>query len=165
LQDRIHTLDSLELFDRFNDTSTQHLPTLSRTHSQPSFQTHLQEASDGPSSSSFATSFQDDDLMLYPTRDLLSRKERNVHSMYMNNEDSIKASRSPFEEREDEVRCLIKILQGELHEFKTALINTEGLVNDVQKDMDDFRTRMETYIRDIPESHYSAVSDACIVVK
>jgi hypothetical protein len=24
--------------------------------------------------------------------------------------------------------------------------------------MDDFRNRMETYIKDIPESHYSAVS-------
>jgi hypothetical protein len=82
--------------------------------------------------------------------------------MYINNQESFT---SPFEERQDEVRCLIKMLQGELYEFKTSLIKTEELVSDVQKDMNDFRTRMETYIRDIPESHYSAVSSCIILLR
>lgn len=64
----------------------------------------------------------------------------------------------PFTYRQEEISCLIKSLESELVEFKSSLQNTEDLVNDVQVDMDDFRNRMETYIKDIPESHYSAVS-------
>lgn len=67
----------------------------------------------------------------------------------------------PFTYRQEEISCLIKSLKSELIEFKSSLQNTEDLVNDVQVDMDDFRNRMETYIKDIPESHYSAVSGNC----
>lgn len=157
LQDRVRTLDSLELLDH---TSAHHLPTLSRTYSQPSFEKNLKETSGSSSSLSLATSSQDHGPTLYPVCDMLAQKKRHIQSIY---EDATPLLYDPFEERQDQVRCLVKVLQGELYEFKTSIMSTEKLVSDVQQDMDDFRTRMETYIRDIPESHYSAVSYICII--
>lgn len=83
------------------------------------------------------------------------RKEkynRNTRSMYSS------SSEYPFDCRQKEIMGLVNSLQNELNKFKQSLEKTEHFVNHVQLDMDDTRFRMETYIKDIPESHYSSVS-------
>ena len=77
------------------------------------------------------------------------------HSMYENNHDY---AEDTFDNRVKSTAFLINSLAEELKEFKQSLDQTELLIQDVQLDMDDFRNRMEVYIKDIPESHYSAVS-------
>lgn len=69
----------------------------------------------------------------------------------------VKRTKDPFLIRQEEIERMIKVLNTELVEFKSSLQSTEELVSDVQLDMDDFRNRMETYMKDIPQSHYSAV--------
>lgn len=95
-------------------------------------------------------------IILRPTRELLSENyRRHAQSMIY---PSFKKTKDPFSYRQEEIERLVKSLKSELAELTTSLENTEDLVSDVQVDMDDFRNRMETYIKDIPESHYSAVS-------
>ncbi|KAI8077935.1 uncharacterized protein B0P05DRAFT_118018 [Gilbertella persicaria] len=77
------------------------------------------------------------------------------HSMY--DESSLFKQQDPFDNKIKDVTFLVKSLGEELSEFKCCLDSTEELVHDVQVDVDDFRNRMETYIKDIPESHYSAL--------
>lgn len=45
-------------------------------------------------------------------------------------------------------------------DFKRALLETEKLIRDIQNDIGDTRQRMALYLKDIPETHYSAVSDS-----
>ncbi|KAI7893580.1 uncharacterized protein EV154DRAFT_600847 [Mucor mucedo] len=82
------------------------------------------------------------------------RKEkysRNARSMYSS------SSEYPFDCRQKEIMSLVNSLQNELNRFKQSLEKTEHFVNHVQLDMDDTRLRMETYIKDIPETHYSSL--------
>ncbi|KAK4517136.1 uncharacterized protein ATC70_000466 [Mucor velutinosus] len=164
LQDHISTMESLNLYQRHNNE----IPKLSRTYSQPSFTPYTTEDPDSISytSSSSGSSFVSTDsssssssgVILRPTREMLSHRSsfnRHAQSMYIEHTE-VKTS-DPFTYRQEEISCLIKSLEAELVEFKSSLQNTEDLVNDVQVDMDDFRNRMETYIKDIPESHYSAL--------
>ncbi|GAN06725.1 hypothetical protein MAM1_0134c06213 [Mucor ambiguus] len=164
LQDHISTMESLNLYQRQNNE----IPKLSRTYSQPSFTPYTEEpdaisyASLSSSGSSFAStdssSSSSSGVILRPTREMLSHRSsynRHAQSMYIDHTE-VKTS-DPFTFRQEEISCLIRSLKSELVEFKSSLQNTEDLVNDVQVDMDDFRNRMETYIKDIPESHYSAL--------
>ncbi|EPB82556.1 hypothetical protein HMPREF1544_10718 [Mucor circinelloides 1006PhL] len=165
LQDHISTMESLNLYQRHDNE----IPKLSRTYSQPSFTPYTEEPdsiSYASSSSSSGSSFASSDsssssssgVILRPTREMLSHRSsynRHAQSMYIDHTE-VKTS-DPFTYRQEEISCLIKSLESELVEFKSSLQNTEDLVNDVQVDMDDFRNRMETYIKDIPESHYSAL--------
>ncbi|KAG0183576.1 hypothetical protein DFQ29_000068 [Apophysomyces sp. BC1021] len=64
---------------------------------------------------------------------------------------------NPFDYRQEEVRLGVEALRNEMLEFKRALCSTEELVRDVQIDVNDTRNRMEVYIKDIPESQYSAL--------
>lgn len=143
------------------------IPMLSRTYSQPSFTPYTEEPDTISNTSSSGSSFASTDsssssssgVILRPTREMLSHRSsdnRHAQSMYIDH--TAVKTRDPFSYRQEEISCLIKSLKSELVEFKSSLHNTEDLVNDVQVDMDDFRNRMETYIKDIPESHYSAVS-------
>lgn len=86
-----------------------------------------------------------------------SRKEkykRNARSMYAS------SNEYPFDCRQKEIMSLVSSLKHELDKFKDSLDKTETFVSTVQVDMDDTRNRMKTYIKDIPKSHYSAVSNA-----
>ncbi|KAI8885080.1 hypothetical protein K501DRAFT_74099 [Backusella circina FSU 941] len=78
---------------------------------------------------------------------------RNARSMYI--PDS--SLHDPFEYKKNELNHLINGLRHELKGFQSCLEDTEKLVNSVQLDIDDTRNRMETYIKDIPQSHYSAL--------
>lgn len=89
------------------------------------------------------------------TTDTLTTKPR-PQSMFID-KNKIR-SRDPFDERKNQVSTVISSLKQDLHGFQDNLKLTEEFVHDVQLDMDDTRNRMETYIKDIPESHYSAVS-------
>jgi peptidoglycan hydrolase CwlO-like protein len=124
-------------------------PPLSRAYSQPSFQV-IEEPGELSSSGSSLDSLNSGDISTH--RDLY---ERHTRSMYV--EGNPTKTKDPFMQRQEEIETLMKSLKSELKEFKSSLQNTEELVTDVQLDMDDFRNRMETYIKDIPESHYSAV--------
>ncbi|KAI8377933.1 uncharacterized protein BYT42DRAFT_362258 [Radiomyces spectabilis] len=64
---------------------------------------------------------------------------------------------NPFDYRQEGVRLSVEALQTEMTELKQALTETEVVVRDVQFDMATTRNRMETYIKDIPETHYSAL--------
>lgn len=131
------TIDSLNLY------CNQALP---RNLSFPSLQSaSKQQLSDEPESN--------DGFIRRPIHE--SRKEkynRNTRSMYASNKEY------PFDCRQREIMSLVSNLKNELHKFKDSLEKTEDLVTNVQVDMDDTRNRMETYIKDIPESHYSTVS-------
>lgn len=65
---------------------------------------------------------------------------------------------NPFDYRQEEVRIGVCTLQNEIGDFKRALSETEKLIRDIQNDIDDTRQRMALYLKDIPETHYSAVS-------
>jgi hypothetical protein len=84
---------------------------------------------------------------------------RNVRSMYIPDSSLY----DPFEYKKYELSHLIGDLRQELEGFQSCLEDTEKLVNSVQLDIDDTRNRMETYIKDIPQSHYSAVSIMFII--
>ncbi|KAI8638538.1 hypothetical protein BD408DRAFT_422840 [Parasitella parasitica] len=167
LQDHIDTMESLNLYQHHENEISK----FSRTHSQPSLTPSTQRpdsipfASSSSSGSSFASTNSSSSstsslsgVILRPAREMLSQRSpynRNAQSMYIDH--AAVKSRDPFTYRQEEISCLIKSLKSELVEFKSSLLNTEDLVADVQIDMKDFRARMETYIKDIPESHYSAL--------
>lgn len=67
---------------------------------------------------------------------------------------------NPFDYRQEELRIGICTLQNEIVDFKRALLETEKLIRDIQNDIGDTRQRMALYLKDIPETHYSAVSDS-----
>ncbi|CEP12177.1 hypothetical protein [Parasitella parasitica] len=167
LQDHISTMESLNLYQHHENE----IPKLPRTHSQPSLIGSAQKPNTIPylSSTSSGSSFTSTNsfssssssssgVILRPTREMLSHKNSyNRHSQSMYIDHTAVKSRDPFTYRQEEIGYLIKSLKSELVEFKSSLLNTEDLVADVQVDMKDFRARMETYIKDIPESHYSAL--------
>ena len=66
---------------------------------------------------------------------------------------------NPFDYRQEEVRLGVSALENEMTEFKCELQTTEELIRDIQMDISDTRGRMSSYIKDIPEAHYSAVSE------
>ncbi|KAI7899150.1 uncharacterized protein BX663DRAFT_518705 [Cokeromyces recurvatus] len=185
LQDHINSLESLKLFDRLhlkntttNENDSLLRPTLPRISSHPSFglnsiihpivpEYHDDSDSLLSSSSSISShqSSSSSGIILRPNENTLRHKEssnryssdHHRHSMYINPTDIIIKTCDPFDDRLDEIRQVIRSLEGDLDEFKVSLKNTEDLVNDVQLEMDDFKNRMEFYIKDIPESHYSAL--------
>ncbi|KAI8145304.1 hypothetical protein BJV82DRAFT_33762 [Fennellomyces sp. T-0311] len=65
---------------------------------------------------------------------------------------------NPFDYRQEEVRLGVCALENEMGDFKRDLQITEELIRDIQIDINDTRLRMSSYIKDIPETHYSAVS-------
>jgi hypothetical protein len=170
LSDHINTMETLNLY---NDMHTIPPPSLPRTHSYPTlhssspavespamdtqFSDEPESISSSSSSSSSSMTDGSKDVTLRPG--IEAHKEnynRHAQSMYISNT-QVK-TRDPFETRQKEIASLVTGLKAELYQFKDSLNKTEELVNDVQVDMDDTRNRMETYIKDIPESHYSAVS-------
>lgn len=116
----------------FLETQLQALESLNLIHHDEQLSNQMEETSSFSSSSSSSMNIIEDSPPMKKTRD-------------------------PFTDRQKEIERLIKRLNAELVNFKSSLHVTETLVSDVQLDMDDFRNRMETYIKDIPESHYSAV--------
>ncbi|KAI8059835.1 hypothetical protein BDF21DRAFT_324793, partial [Thamnidium elegans] len=80
-----------------------------------------------------------DSLNLHNT---LPRNLSNAQSMYASNTEY--KSRDPFDQRQKEIVSLVNSLKKELHKFKSSLVKSEDLVNDVQIDMNDTRNRMET---------------------
>lgn len=63
-----------------------------------------------------------------------------------------------FERKHEEMCEIMKIFRKEIRGLQNSLKETEELVQNIQLEMGDTRDKMETYIKDIPESHYSAVS-------
>ncbi|KAI9018016.1 hypothetical protein CLU79DRAFT_762660 [Phycomyces nitens] len=64
---------------------------------------------------------------------------------------------NPFDYRKDCLKLNVGALQSELDSFKASLENTERLVRYIQSDVDGTRSRMELLIKNIPESHFSAL--------
>ncbi|KAG2208336.1 hypothetical protein INT47_006192 [Mucor saturninus] len=138
LVDHLETMQSLNLYSHAD---------LPRNSSFPSLQSSaiLTEEPEPltPSSSS---------LTRRTTYEIRKEKySRNARSMYSS------SSEYPFDCRQKEIMSLVNSLQNELNRFKQSLEKTEHFVNHVQLDMDDTRLRMETYIKDIPETHYSSL--------
>lgn len=156
LRDHIRTMETLNLY---NDK--EYVPKLPRTNSFPTLKATASDStpsseefeSTSSSGSSLSSSMSSD----RPNSEMTPRDlyHRNAHSMYGGNGEFI--SRDPFDLRQREINALVKGLGKDLDRFKESLVKTEDLVRDVQVDMDDTRNRMETYIKDIPESHYSAL--------
>ncbi|KAI9249616.1 hypothetical protein EDC94DRAFT_326485 [Helicostylum pulchrum] len=155
LQDHMDTMDSLNLYSTLPRNLS--FPNLSSLMTESDPNVAGEQASDSSSSSSSSSSGYKTGVVLRPIRDVLARREaydRNAQSMYAGNTEH--KSRDPFDQRQKEIISLVVSLKKELYKFKSSLEKSEDLVNDVQIDMDDTRNRMETYIKDIPESHYSA---------
>ncbi|CAO3653245.1 unnamed protein product [Mucor hiemalis] len=158
LRDHVRTMETLNLY---NDK--EYIPKLPRTNSFPTLKAISSDStpsseefeSNSSSTSSLSSSLSSD--MIRPNSETTPRElyHRNAHSMYGGNGEFI--SRDPFDLRQREINALVRCLGKDLDRFKESLVKTEDLVRDVQVDMDDTRNRMETYIKDIPESHYSAV--------
>lgn len=66
---------------------------------------------------------------------------------------------NPFDYRQEEVQLGVCALENEMIEFKRALCETEELIRDIQIDISDTRQKMACYIKDMPDAHYSAVSE------
>ncbi|KAI9492570.1 hypothetical protein BDB00DRAFT_827986 [Zychaea mexicana] len=64
---------------------------------------------------------------------------------------------NPFDYRQEEVRLGVCALESEMTDFKRELQGTQDLIRDIQIDINDTRQRMSLYIKDIPETHYSAL--------
>ncbi|KAG1466982.1 hypothetical protein G6F56_004590 [Rhizopus delemar] len=62
-----------------------------------------------------------------------------------------------FERKHEEMCEIMKIFRKEIRGLQNSLKETEELVQNIQLEMGDTRDKMETYIKDIPESHYSAL--------
>ena len=148
LRDHSNTMETLQLYNE-----KEYIPKLLRTNSFPSLQSpeEPESTSSGSSLSSSASSLVQSGMPT--TRELY---QRNTQSMY--GTDIKENTGDPFDLRQREINALVSSLRKDLDKFKCSLEKTEDLVRDVQVDMDDTRNRMETYIKDIPESHYSAVS-------
>ncbi|PHZ08918.1 uncharacterized protein RHIMIDRAFT_67729 [Rhizopus microsporus ATCC 52813] len=72
-------------------------------------------------------------------------------------DDAVEIRDDVFENRHDEILIMLQTLKHELQSFKGSLKETKRLIQRIQHEMDDTRNIMEIYIKDIPESHYSAV--------
>lgn len=152
-------METLNLYD-----DTEFTPKLARTYSFPTLRsldptnTEYTEEPESMSSSGSSLSSSISSSVERPTiettRDLY---KRNTRSMYGNNTEY--EPKDSFDQRQKEISILVTSLKKDLDKFKDSLEKSEDLVHDVQVDMDDTRNRMETYIKDIPESHYSAVSN------
>ncbi|KAI9247639.1 hypothetical protein BY458DRAFT_536732 [Sporodiniella umbellata] len=62
----------------------------------------------------------------------------------------------PFEKKHKEMSEVMKMFRKEIFGLQNSLKETEKLVQNIQSEMSDTKNKMETYIKDIPESHYSA---------
>ncbi|KAI9321461.1 hypothetical protein BX666DRAFT_982921 [Dichotomocladium elegans] len=65
---------------------------------------------------------------------------------------------NPFDYRQEEVLLGVQALENEMTEFRQALYETEDLIRNIQNDISDTRQKMTSYIKDMPDTHYSAVS-------
>jgi hypothetical protein len=63
-----------------------------------------------------------------------------------------------YEYRQDQLKDAVSDLRRGIDEFKRSLLETEELVHGVQIDMNDTKAKMDTYLKDVPETHYSEVS-------
>ncbi|ORZ11248.1 hypothetical protein BCR42DRAFT_494264 [Absidia repens] len=60
-----------------------------------------------------------------------------------------------YEYRQDQLKDAVSDLRRGIDEFKRSLTDTEDLVHLVQIDMNDTKAKMDTYLKDVPETHYS----------
>lgn len=79
-------------------------------------------------------------------------------------DDAVEIRDDVFENRHDEILIMLQTLKHELQSFKGSLKETKRLIQRIQHEMDDTRNSMEVYIKDIPESHYSAVRHSIIML-
>lgn len=63
-----------------------------------------------------------------------------------------------YEYRQEQLNDAVIDLQRGIDEFKRSLQDTERIVRAVQIDMNDTKVKMDTYLKDVPETHYSEVS-------
>ncbi|KAI8350870.1 hypothetical protein BD560DRAFT_409567 [Blakeslea trispora] len=137
MQDMIHELDlKLAAMDDFKIHAKQFL-----------FDTNLLK------DRSLTRTTSNPQLKAMETEEPILFHSHHRHSMY---DDPID-TQDTFDSRIQSTVFLIHSLTEELKEFKQSLNQTELLIHDVQLDMDDFRHRMEVYMKDIPESHFSAL--------
>ncbi|CAO3644706.1 unnamed protein product [Cunninghamella blakesleeana] len=60
-----------------------------------------------------------------------------------------------YEYRQEQLNDAVVDLQRGVDEFKRSLQDTERIVRAVQIDMNDTKVKMDTYLKDVPETHYS----------
>ncbi|CAO3624604.1 unnamed protein product [Cunninghamella echinulata] len=60
-----------------------------------------------------------------------------------------------YEYRQEQLNDAVLDLQRGIDEFKRSLQDTERMVRAVQIDMNDTKVKMDTYLKDVPETHYS----------
>ncbi|CAO3598607.1 unnamed protein product [Absidia cylindrospora] len=60
-----------------------------------------------------------------------------------------------YEYRQDQLRNAVSDLRRGMDEFKRSLEDTENMVHSVKIDMNDTKAKMDIYLKDVPETHYS----------
>ncbi|CEG83941.1 hypothetical protein RMATCC62417_17804 [Rhizopus microsporus] len=98
------------------------------------------------------------------SRAFLVENEEAMHRLHLSGltgiadqDDAVEIRDDAFENRHDEILIMLQTLKHELQSFKGSLKETKRLIQRIQHEMDDTRNIMEVYIKDIPESHYSAL--------
>ncbi|KAI9330805.1 hypothetical protein BD770DRAFT_44454 [Pilaira anomala] len=153
LRNHMNTMESLNLYNSYSIPRNLSFPNLCSILNED--ETKLYEEPESISSGS-SLSLSSNGSNTQIRRDGPARRKvysRNTQSMYASNTES----RDPFDQRQKDIMILVSSLKKDLGTFKVGLTKSEELVNDVQIDMKDTRNCMETYIKDIPESHYSAL--------
>ncbi|KAI8339212.1 hypothetical protein BC941DRAFT_469394 [Chlamydoabsidia padenii] len=64
-------------------------------------------------------------------------------------------SYNAYEYRQDQLKDAVSDLQRGIDELRRSLEDTEATVHGVQIDMNDTKAKMDTYLKDVPETHYS----------
>lgn len=157
LRNHMNTMESLNLYNSYSIPRNLSFPNLCSILNDDETKLYEEPESISSGSSSNGSNTQ-------IRRDGPARREvysRNTQSMYASNTES----RDPFDQRQKDIMILVSSLKKDLAAFKVGLTKSEELVNDVQVDMKDTRNCMETYIKDIPESHYSAVCIYTLLIK
>jgi hypothetical protein len=62
-----------------------------------------------------------------------------------------------YEYRQDQLKDALSDLQRGMGKLRRSLEDTETMVHGVQIDMNDTKAKMDTYLKDVPETHYSEV--------
>ncbi|SAM01261.1 hypothetical protein [Absidia glauca] len=60
-----------------------------------------------------------------------------------------------YEYRQDQLKDALDDLQRGMGKLRLSLEDTETMVHGVQIDMNDTKAKMDTYLKDVPETHYS----------
>ncbi|KAI8076899.1 uncharacterized protein BX664DRAFT_344205 [Halteromyces radiatus] len=60
-----------------------------------------------------------------------------------------------YEYRQDQLKVAVADLRRGMDDIKRSLESTEGMIRGVQIDMNDTKAKMDTYLKDVPETHYS----------